>query len=295
MKSASSALIAYLGSNSQLVFADLYTFTLSAGANVSGGAFNGSGVVVRYADFDADVVYNGNTFKHGDLVLTRDKVGCKMGLTVDQIKITAAPLASSVINGVPFLKAATMGMLDGARLQLDRVFFQSGAVVGGYLNFSGIVGDVNATRSSAEITVNSDIFLLNINMPRNLYMPTCQHTLFDADCALVKSAFANAGTAQAGSSATQVVCAGMNSSQAYFDAGTITFTGGAYNGVSRTVRNYSGGAFQLLLPLPGAPAVGDTFNAYPGCAKTSGVCTNKFNNVANFKGFELIPLPETLL
>jgi uncharacterized phage protein (TIGR02218 family) len=163
------------------------------------------------------------------------------------------------------------------------------------MNFSGIVGEVNATRSAAEITVNSDLFLLNVNMPRNLYMPTCQHTLFDADCGLVKSSYANAGTVGSGSSATSIVSAGMNSTAAYFDAGTITFTSGAYNGISRTVRTYANGAFQLLLPLPGAPNAGDTFNAYPGCPKTSGVCTTKFNNAANFKGFELIPLPETLL
>ena len=65
------------------------------------------------------------------------------------------------------------------------------------------------------------------------------------------------------------------------------------SGISRTVKSYAGGQFVFILPLPYDPTVGDTFSVYPGCDKTQAVCQSKFNNVARFRGFPFIPVPET--
>ena len=66
--------------------------------------------------------------------------------------------------------------------------------------FKGRIGTVdNVGRTSAQITVNSDLVLLDLQMPRNVYSPACQHVLYDSGCTLIKSAFGTAGTVGTGS------------------------------------------------------------------------------------------------
>ena len=48
------------------------------------------------------------------------------------------------------------------------------------------------------------------------------------------------------------------------------------------------------MPLPNVPAVGDTFSVFPGCDKTKTTCAGKFSNIARFRGFPFVPVPETI-
>ena len=88
----------------------------------------------------------------------------------------------------------------------------------------------------------------------------------------------------------------LSQATGYFDLGTITFTSGVLSGLSRTVQSYIKGipgTATLLGGFPSAPATGDTFNIYPGCDKLQGTCTNKFNNLTNFRGYPYVPINET--
>lgn len=78
-----------------------------------------------------------------------------------------------------------------------------------------------------------------------------------------------------------------------FDQGTITFTGGPCAGLSRTIKAGDGSGLTLAYALPQAPAIGDPFTAYVGCDKTMATCAGRFNNLAQFRGFPFIPVPET--
>ena len=75
--------------------------------------------------------------------------------------------------------------------------------------------------------------------------------------------------------------------------GYIRFTGGALDGVRRTIKLHTTGSLLLFSPLPSAPTVGASFSAYPGCDKLQATCTTKFSNVINFRGAPYIPTPET--
>jgi hypothetical protein len=56
------------------------------------------------------------------------------------------------------------------------------------------------------------------------------------------------------------------------------------------VASFGGGIFTLHLPMPYDIAVGDTYEAVPGCRKRrSEDCNIKFNNVVNFRGFPDVP------
>ncbi len=282
MRSASTALINLLNaararSDAQILMADCFTFTLR------------TGLILTYTNADVPITLNGYTYLANSVLVDGLKYKCAVGLDVDQQKVMISAKASDTIGGVPFLQAIHNGILDGAEIQRERAFLTSwtSTPVGSVILFKGRVGTVdNIGRTTAEITVNSDLVLLEINMPRNLYSPACVHVLYDSGCGLVKNAYGASGTAGAGS--TNAVINWSGSSSAYTQ-GSILFSSGANVGASATIKNVTSSAVTLAYPLLHAPAAGDAFTAYQGCDHTMNTCTTKFNNLANFRGFPFIP------
>lgn len=272
----------YPESMQRLVVADLYTFALK------------NGTFLRYTSFDADVVFGGNTFLSNAPIVQRDRVRSNVGISVDAMRISVNPRTGDLIGSVPWIQAARMGALDGARVTLQRAYVWNPYVppIGVLTIFAGNVAGLEGGRSGVSMDVKSDLEMLNVQMPRNLVQPPCLHTLFDAGCTLVKASFAVASSVNAGSTTTTINC-GLAQSAGHFDQGTITFTSGVNNGVSRNVKSYTPGVLKLSLPLVSVPGVGDTFNAFPGCDKTQATCTTKFSNLPNFKAMPYVPIPET--
>jgi len=204
---------------------------------------------------------------------------------------------AATLNGVPWPEAVRTGALDGARVTVERLFMATpgDTSAGTIVLFAGRVAEAKPARDEIALTVKSDLELLNTNLPRTVYQPGCAYTLYDSNCALAKAAWGVACTVLAGATVNGV-SATLSNPTGYFDLGTITFTSGALNGQSFTVKAYtlsgSTGAFSFPLPLPALPATGDTFTGYPGCDKTLSTCTSKFANSAHFRGYPLIPAPE---
>lgn len=284
MRTASSALIAYLNNlrangDAVALAADCYTFTLR------------TGLVLTYTNADVPIVLNGATFAANSVLVDGLRFKCEIGFNVDQQQVTVAARPTDTIGGIPFLQAVRNGILDGAEIQRERAFLTSwtAAPVGSVILFKGRVGSVdNVGRTSAEITVNSDLVLLDIDMPRNLYAPHCQHVLFDSGCALVKNSFGASGNAGAGSTNTVI---NWSAAAPAYAQGTLTFTSGANTGVTANVKAATSSALTLSYPLSSAPAAGDAFMVYQGCDHTKATCHSKFNNLANFRGFPYVPPP----
>lgn len=282
MKSASAPLIALLNGSQQFLMADLYTITLAGGS------------ILRYTGADVAIAWGGNTFAAAPV--SRGTVRETVGAEVSTLDLNLHFGLNDLVLGVPWPQFAQNGGLDGAAVLLEKAFLSDWVIapVGALTRFTGRVSDVVPGRTGIALTVKSDLELLNVPMPRNLYQPSCMHTLYDGGCALTKAAFGVNSSTGAGSTSRQVLC-GLAQAATYFDQGTITYTSGANSGISRTVRSYTPGVLNLSVPLPNTPSVGDTFTAYPGCDKTQSACTSKFNNKANFKGFPYVPVPESAL
>lgn len=289
MKPASQALMDVLASR-QFYSADLFTFTL-----VGGG-------VLRYTAGDRDIVANGYLYSSGgprfDRKDGRAKAHWKIGVEVDTLVFDAMPRPTDLVSGQPFLSAVRQGAFDGAELQWERAFMPGygDTSAGTVVMFVGRVAEVDAGRSAATFSVNSHLELLGIDMPRNLYQPGCVNTLGDASCGVALGAYAVGGTAAAGSTASAILAA-LGQASGWFDQGKATFTSGANAGTWRTVKSWvagSPGTASLLAPFPNVPAPGDAFILYPGCDRTTGPngCA-KFANLANFRGFPFLPIPET--
>ena len=286
MRTATPALVAFLATlraqhDAPVLMADCFTLSLR------------TGTILTYTNADVPVVLNGATFLANSILIDGLQYKCAVGLDVDKQKVTIAARPTDTIGGIPFLQAIRNGLLDGCAVQRDRAFLSAWgtAPVGSVTLFKGRVSTIEGVgRTSAEVTVASDLVLLDIDMPRNLYQPACNHVLFDSGCGLVKNAFGAAGVVGAGAGATLVPWAAASTAYAQ---GTITFTTGANTGVTANIKGASAAALTLSYPLPVVPAAGDGFTAYQGCDHTLATCRAKFNNGANFRGFPFVPVPET--
>ncbi|WP_245450927.1 DUF2163 domain-containing protein [Methylobacterium brachiatum] len=285
MRTADSTLAAYLANlrakaDKPLLMADCYTFTLL------------SGLILTYTDADVPVALNGYTYLADTVLVDGLRYRCTTGLDVDQQRITVSARPTDTVGGVPFLVALREGVFDGCTIRRDRAFFTdwSAPPIGGVTLFTGRLSSVDQVgRTSATLTVASELTLLDIDLPRNVWQPTCNHTLYDTGCRLVRQAYASAGTAGAGATTTFIPWTGASDA---LTQGTVTFTSGGNNGVSATIKMADTSGLTLAYPLPTLPTAGDAFTAYLGCDHTLSTCRSKFANEANFRGFPFVPTPE---
>jgi uncharacterized phage protein (TIGR02218 family) len=292
MKSASPAMIALLNGGGPFCMADLYTLTTRFGE------------VIRFTDADLPITVAGNTFNSGALIVTRTKTKTIIGLATDTmtINLSSAPGVlmggSSPYAGQSVMSAIRSGYLDGGRFLVERFIGPNFAdtSAGSIVMFSGRVSDIpTISRNVASINVHSDLELLDMKLPRNLYQPGCTHTLYDAGCKASRSALQKSGTVGSGASYNTIPFAGISQADGYFAMGAVTFTSGSNAGLTIGIKDYVSNVATLSYGVPNAPIAGDAFVAVPGCDKLQSTCTNKFNNLANFKGFPYVPTPETAL
>jgi uncharacterized phage protein (TIGR02218 family) len=264
-----------------IAFADCFTFITT------------TGVQYTWTTVDYGVAYNGFTFNASGPLVKGLKYKGTVGLEVDKQQITIAARPTDTINGAPFLVALRDGAFDGSPVYRDRVFLTGpmGTVVGGVRLFQGRISTVdNVGRTQATLTIASDLVILDYDMPKNLFSPTCLHVLYDAGCGVIRGTYSASGTAAAGSTSNQIY---TSVALAQHRGGSIVFTSGANANVRATVRAAAAGsALILMYPLPFAPATGDAFTVAYGCDHTQATCQGTFNNLINFRGFPYIPPPQ---
>jgi uncharacterized phage protein (TIGR02218 family) len=283
MRSAPPELIAYINqvraqTDAQLTLANCFLFQLAMGTQLA------------YTDVDYPVTLNGITYAANALQISGLKFKCAIGVDPDEQQITLAAKSTDTIGGVPALSAIGKGVLDGCEVSRFLVFFdgRGGPVIGSVLLFKGRVGKVDSVgRTRAKITVNSDLILLDIDMPRNLYAPGCQHVLYDAGCTLNAANFGTDGSVESADNGT-IHWSGATDN---YTQGKLLFTSGINNGLAFTVKTVSGNGLTLAYPMEDVPSIGDTFTVYFGCDHSMGTCRDKFNNLQNFRGFPFIPPP----
>jgi uncharacterized phage protein (TIGR02218 family) len=288
MKPASTALINFLAAkrasgDSTLLFADCYSFALK------------SGTTLNYTSIDVPVTIAGVTFVANSVQVQGLNYKATIGLEDEGQQVTLLAGPDDLVDGAPFLQALRNGAFDGCTVTRQRVFFPDylgGTQVGTVTLFAGLISTVDKIGTvSAEVTIASDLKLLDLDMPRNLYQRSCLHTLYDSGCTLAKASFSTAGTVGAGSTALVINWSGAN---ANFVQGSIAFSSGANANIAATVTAaVAGTSLRLSRPLDEVPAAGDAFSVAYGCDHQLSTCLAKFNNVDNFRGFPSVPPPET--
>lgn len=285
MKTATTELNALLAGTSAFLMAELYTITTVGGE------------VLRYTSGDAAVPLGADTFSCNGPLIKRGPVRTMIGLEVDTLSLTIQTAnPAHLLNGTPFIASALDGALDGAEVLLQRAFFASwGSPAAGALTmFSGRVSTIAGSRHELQVTVKSDLELLNVKLPRNVYQPGCLLTVYSGPCGANRAAVTVTGSVTGGITGRAGFASALGQADGWFDLGVLTFTSGANDGQSRTVKGYADGSFDFALAWPADIAVGDDFSVVPGCDKTQATCQAKFSNLVHFRGFPFIPAPETI-
>ncbi len=293
MKQVHPALAALLASN-QFDMADLFTLTTVTGETV------------RYTDYDTDISVarfsvSGSTwtqtgqdiYSSTGPLLSRGKTKLSVGVEVDELDVTIAANSTHLLMGRPIIQVAHNGGLDGARIKLERAIMPTlgNASAGAVWMFEGRVSEIEVMRNTANLKVKSDLELLNLKMPRNVYQAGCLNSWGDTGCGIDKAAWAVSGVVQ--SALLGSIQTNLTQADGYFELGKIVFNSGANAGVVRTVKVHQSGQITFAYPLRTPAAVGDTFTIYPGCNGTKATCTNKFSNLSRFRGLPYIPVAET--
>lgn len=283
MKTASGGLIALLNSGAPFFMADLVTISMV------------DSTVLRWTGADTDLVSDGNTFSSQGPLIKRTGTRVVRGLEVDTLTLTLLAGESTQILGIPLPLAAHNGAFDGATVTLERVFMPTwgDTSLGSIVMFEGNVAAVDPTPTDVRLVAKSELEKLNQPIPRNLFMPKCNHALYGAGCGVVKATYQVTGTAT-GTPTTTSIPSARGEAADYFRLGVLVMTSGQAAGSRRAVKAFSGGTFTPDIPLPVAPAAGDTFTVFPGCDHSTGAqgCT-KFANLNRFRGYPFVPRPET--
>ena len=283
MKTATRELIDLLHGSDEFLMADLFRITLS------------NGQILRHTNADMPVVWDGQTYEAHKLIIKRGATRVAVGLDVDSNTLEIAAEPDYRLEGLQWSEAALGGALDGARVVIERIFFSDWATpVGAVVIFSGRVSDVSGSRSAVKVDVKSDIELLNVSSPRNIYQAGCMRTLYDGGCKVNREKFTVNGRVTANSTTGTELACNLTQADGWFNQGVIKFTSGRNAGLSRTVKEHKNGRLSFALRLPFPPQSGDVFKIYPGCDKRQETCGRKFNNIVHFRGFPYIPAADTI-
>jgi uncharacterized phage protein (TIGR02218 family) len=286
MKAASAGFIALLNGNNVFLMADLYTFTLR------------SGTILHWTSADIDIVLSGTTFTTSidqgtQPLLQRGNIRMAKGLEVGTMDLDLLCGGSAQISGVKLPLYAHNGGFDGCRVKVERVFMPTWGDTsnGSTILFEGNVAGIDPSSTLVSLKLKDDRERLTNTMPHTLFMPGCSNTFGDANCGKDLITLTDAGTAGAGTNATQVNV-GTGHADGYYSLGVLAMTSGAAAGSRRAVKSYLSGIAVLTMPLPSSAAPGDTFTIYPGCGRTQAACL-VWANLNRFRGCPYVPPPET--
>jgi uncharacterized phage protein (TIGR02218 family) len=292
MKMAGGSAPGLVLAGGQYVKAELFTFDYAQPVAAT----------ARFTSFDVPLTVSGNTYSTG-LLIKRGSIATKRGVEVQTLELEITPQidhpsAPVLVNGQPFLQACRWGFLDSCRVRMDKLFMATpGDVSAGAVPwFQGRVADVQAGRMSVKLMLDSDLALLNVQMPRNIIQTGCVHRLYDASCTLNPASHTTAGAVSAVATDRTYIDTGLTDINGYFDQGVLTFTSGVCTGVTRMVKRYttSFGRLTFIQPLPPGVVAADTFSVRLGCDKKQATCSAKFGNLAHFRGYPYVPTPETV-
>jgi uncharacterized phage protein (TIGR02218 family) len=290
LRQASPALAAALAGGAPLWGADIFAVTTLAG-----------GPTLTWCAWDRDLTVDGVVYASKAPWLERSSWNVANTLQVPTLTVRLRALDDGFAGGANIKAQIVGGLLDGAGLLFSRVFMTApgaATALGALPLFGGKIAGVEIVGSTATLSVKGKVNDLDQTVPRNLYQVGCNHAFCDAGCALSRAAFTAAFAVGAAPTAAFIPWSGAApAGAASYQNGTLTFTGGAAAGQSRTIAQATAAGLLLAYPLYAVPAPGDPFTAFQGCDKTfnsgSGQSCTDRGNTLNFRGFPFVPPPNS--
>ena len=283
----------------RLQYCELYTFVFRDGNRD------------YFTDLDIDINLSGITYKSGSLKIEGMKLKLSVGLQVDEqdIKLSGYPL--DTLGGAAWLPAIESGLLDRGYLIRDRAFwaattgniftdFTAPPVAVIRLFYRLISTITKGGQTNVQMKVKSLLHLLDLDMPKNFYTPSCLWQLFSGtgtadQCTLDANNYIQSGAVDNPLDGSKIAVQGGvrfplgGDGRANYAQGRIVFTSGVNSNLELLIGFNDSTFLDLAYPLDEVPAFGDTFTYLVGCWHDPTACTLKFNNFINYRGFDKVP------
>jgi len=244
-------------------------------------------IVLGFTDHDRTITFGGVDHEP-DSGLDGSAAVSHAGLQVGGLDIKGAFTSDRIAE--PDLEA---GLYDDARVEAWLVNWTTPTER--HLMRVGSIGEVRRAGKEFIAEVRSLSHALDQERGR-IFRATCDADLGDGRCTvnLASSDWtANAiVSATDGSARISASVPGLRPT-GFFDQGALTFANGANNGrtteVLRHLRNSDGDHIELWQPMAKPIEAGDAFTITAGCDKRFSTCRDRFDNIANFRGFPHMP------
>lgn len=251
------------------------------------------GTVQGFTDHDNDLTF-GNVTYEAATGYTASQLSASLGLAVDNFDVEGA-LSSGNINESDL----AAGHYDNATVEVYWVNWSDTSEA--HIVSRCVIGEVKRQGAmfSAEMRGQSNMLQQKVGRKYQRY---CQAIIGEARCGidLTSSVYKGTGTVDSVSSNRSFTATGLAGfADDWFTAGMVNWATGNNSGQGMEVKlhDYTSSVttIELWQPMPSDIAIGDTFSITVGCKQDAGTCNDKFNNIANFRGFNLIPGPDMLL
>ena len=237
---------------------------------------------VYYTDGDVSFTYNGNTYS--PVPITRGKTLYDTSLSVSKLEMQIS------IEEDPIPSYLSHNPVEVIWIQVDKLFRDQSPAEGSCI-FLGQIRLVNIQGLLAKISCVGFEFFLKQQIPKWVYGPTCNHSLFDDNCGIDNS---SSGGYKISATLSAVSSEGFELTSADFgesglDEGFFTNGEVVFNEYHRMIVEHTGTKVKIRYAIPDLEA-SDTIDAYAGCDGSIETCRDKFDNVDNFGGHFYIPL-----
>jgi uncharacterized phage protein (TIGR02218 family) len=241
--------------------------------------------VLGFTDHDRDLAFDDTVF------LAASGFSASDWEAVSGLAAPAGEVAGALSSAAIDEQDIASGRYDGARVEQ---FLVNWADPGQHVRLKVYdIGEITRSGSDFRAELRSIAHRLGQTRGR-IYGHRCDADFGDSRCGKARAAFTAAGTVVTAADASRVTVSGLDGfADGYFRHGILTFASGAHAGLSADIDSHArnNGVVSLVfwLPLPARPAPGETFAIVAGCDKSLDTCWQKFDNIANFRGFPHMP------
>lgn len=232
----------------------------------------------RYTSGQNDLVLNGNTY----IAMPISNEGySSSGSPSDDaltLKIAARAEVTQIYLGTPPSDPVMLTIRTVHRGDTDAPVVWSGTIK-------------NAKQMSLaeyRFICNSLLSTLGRNGLRLLWGRGCPHALYDRSCRVDPADYSVSAQISALNGMELVSSAFATLDDDYLSGGFLSFVS-AYGAIERRAIERHAGDTIYLLGMTDGISVDDWVTVYPGCARISLVCEEKFNNLNNYGGFPHLP------
>jgi uncharacterized phage protein (TIGR02218 family) len=198
------------------------------------------------------------------------------------------------------------GLFDGASIEVWMVPWDNS---GGEIPFR-LMGGVVGTNGHGETSFNQEILTPGAQLAQRAlletYTPGCRYGFgnsVDSRCPVDLVALTVSGSVtgtaipNASTTATRRIFTDSARAEAdgFFNLGRLTWTGGPNAGSVSEIKDFTGGQFILWEALLSPIAIGDTYDATPGCDKSPADHLLFNPDMVDFGGFPMVPGSDSIL